>query len=172
VWAVRPSPDNEPVSVNIFDPQFDEERDWDGFRAHRARIGRQLRTERIGASFWELPPGEAAYPYHYHLAEEELLVILSGRPALRTPDGWRDLEPGEAVSFPTGENGAHQLVNRGDEPVRFVAVSTQSGPDVVIQPDSDKVGAFERRPEGGGLRVWFRREDEVGYMEGESRPEP
>jgi hypothetical protein len=41
----------------------------------------------------------------------------------------------------------------------------------VIQPDSGKVGAFERLPRGGGLRVWFRRENEVGYMEGEKAPD-
>ena len=96
--------------------------------------------------------------------------MIEGRPSLRTPEGWREVEPGEALSFPIGEEGAHQVVNRTDEPVRFLAVSTQSGPDVVVQPDSGKVGAFEQRPEGGGLRVWFRREDEVGYVEGETPP--
>ena len=30
----------------------------------------------LGLSLWELPPGEAAYPYHYHLAEEELVFVL------------------------------------------------------------------------------------------------
>jgi uncharacterized cupin superfamily protein len=158
------------VAVNIFRPHFDEERDWEGFRAHRARLGHQLGTQRLGASFWELPPGQAAYPYHFHYAEEELLVVLEGRPSLRTPDGWRELESGEVVAFPTGSDGAHQLVNRTDEPVRFLAVSTQSGPDVVVQPDSGKVGAFERRPEGGGLRVWFRGDDEVSYLDGEEPP--
>jgi len=158
------------VPVNIFNPHFDDERDWEGFRAHRARLGHQLGTERLGVSFWELPAGQAAYPYHFHLAGEEFLVILEERPSLRTPEGWREVEPGEALSFPIGEEGAHQVVNRTDEPVRFLAVSTQSGPDVVVQPDSGKVGAFEQRPEGGGLRVWFRREDEVGYVEGETPP--
>ena len=56
--------------------------------------------ESIGASIWEVPPGEAAYPYHFHLADEELVIVLSGRPSLRTPDGIRDLEEGDAVGFP------------------------------------------------------------------------
>ena len=30
---------------------------------------------------------------------------------------------------------------------------------MVLQPDSDKIGAFERRPDGGGLRIWFSRAD-------------
>jgi uncharacterized cupin superfamily protein len=157
--------------VNIEDPQYDELRESEGFRANRARISRQVGAERLGVSLWEVPPGEAAYPYHAHLTEEELVIVLEGRPSLRTPAGWRDLEQGEVVSFPRGERGAHQIVNRTDTNVRFLAFSTHGEPDVVLQLDSGKLGAFERRPEGGGLRHWFRREDEVDYYEGESPPD-
>jgi uncharacterized cupin superfamily protein len=156
---------------NINQPDFDEPREQEGFRARRARIGRQLGTELLGASFWEVDPGQAAYPYHVHLAEEELVVVVEGRPSLRTPEGWREVEPGEVLWFPRGETGAHQLVNRTDEVVRFLALSTQFGPDVVVQPDSGKVGAFERRPRGGGLRLWFRPDDAVDYYEGEEAPD-
>ena len=40
------------------------------------------------------------------LAVVALLFVLAGSPALRTPEGWRDLTPGECVCFPTGERGA------------------------------------------------------------------
>ncbi len=155
---------------NLNDPQFDEERDRDGFRARRARIGYQLGTERLGISQWDLQPGEAAYPYHLHLTEEELLIVLKGAPALRTPDGWRDLAEGEIVSFPRGEEGAHQLVNRTDEPVAFLAISTHGDPDIVLYPDSNKVGASERLSQGGGLRTFFHLDDAVGYYDGEQPP--
>jgi uncharacterized cupin superfamily protein len=156
--------------VNIEDPHYDEPREGEGFRCKRARISRQAGAQRLGVSLWEVPPGEAAYPYHAHLTEEELVIVLEGRPSLRTPSGWRELEQGEVVSFLRGEQGAHQIVNRGDTTLRFLAFSTNGDPDIVLQLDSDKVGAFERRPDGGGLRVWFRREDEVGYYEGEAPP--
>jgi uncharacterized cupin superfamily protein len=77
---------------NINEPRFDEPREEPGFRAQRARLGRQAGCERLGLSLWELPAGEAAYPYHHHLAEEELIVVLQGRPSLRTAAGWRDLD--------------------------------------------------------------------------------
>ena len=93
-----------------------------------------------------MPPGEAAYPYHAHLTEEELVIVLEGAPSLRTPSGWRDLEQGEVVSFLRGEPG-------------MLAALRQR-----VQ------GAFERLPAGGGLRLWFRREDEVDYYDGESPP--
>ena len=155
---------------NINDPVFDEPREHDGFRCSRARLARQAGSERLGLSLWELPPHEAAYPYHYHLTEEELLIVLQGRPRMRTPEGSRELAEGEIVSFPRGEQGAHQLVNETDEAVRFLAISTSGEPDVVIYPDSAKLGAYERLPDGSGLRTMFRIADAVDYYEGETPP--
>jgi uncharacterized cupin superfamily protein len=155
---------------NLNDPVFDEPREHAGFRCSRARLSRQAGCERLGLSLWELPPGEAAYPYHFHLAEEELLLVLKGRPSMRTTDGWRDLQEGEVVAFLRGERGAHQLVNRTKGSVRFLALSTSGEPDIVIRPDSGTLGAYERLPDGGGLREVFRRDDAVDYFEGEKPP--
>ncbi|HST55444.1 MAG TPA: cupin domain-containing protein [Solirubrobacteraceae bacterium] len=155
---------------NINDPVFDEPREQPGFRCVRARLSRQAGSERLGLSLWELPAGEAAYPYHHHLGEEELLVVLEGRPSLRTPDGWRELPAGEVVAFPRGEHGAHQLANHTEQVVRFLAFSTHGDPDIVVYPDSAKLGASERLPDGSGLRTMFRLEDVVDYYEGEHPP--
>ena len=157
---------------NIDDPDFEaREGAPDGFKAFRARVGYELGSERLGASVWKLPPGETAYPYHFHYSDEELLFVLRGRPTLRTPEGTRELEPGEAVHFPLGERGAHQVSNRTDEEVRFLAVSTNGAADVVVYPDSNKIGAAERLPEGGGLHTFFDLDSQVEYWKGESAPE-
>jgi uncharacterized cupin superfamily protein len=155
---------------NINEPVFDEPREHPGFRCLRARLSRQAGSERLGLSLWELPPGESAYPYHHHLAEEELVVVLQGGPRLRTPSGSRQLQEGEVVAFPRGEKGAHQLVNRTSDTVRFLAFSTSGEPDIVIRPDSGTVGVYERLPHGDGLRAVFRMADTVDYFEGETPP--
>ncbi len=156
--------------ANVYEPEFDEPRDHDGFRAKRARVGIQIGAERLGISVWELPPGQAAYPYHFHLGEEEAIVVLEGAPALRQPGGERMLERGEVVSFPPGESGAHQLINRTEETIRFIAISTNGAPDIVGYPDSGKVSAAERRPDGSGFKKYFPLDAEVDYWEGESPP--
>jgi uncharacterized cupin superfamily protein len=156
--------------ASIDQPNFDEPREQAGFRARRARLSRQAGSERLGLSLWELPPGEAAYPYHHHLGEEELVIVLQGRPHLRTPAGWRELAQGEVVAFTRGEQGGHQLVNRSEQLVRFLAFSTNGEPDIVIYPDSGKVSAAERTPAGDGLRLLFREDDAVDYWEGEQAP--
>jgi uncharacterized cupin superfamily protein len=156
--------------ANIERPAFDEFREQAGFRSSRAHLSRQAGSDRLGLSLWELAPGEAAYPYHFHLTEEELLVVLSGQPSLRTPAGWRDLDEGEVVSFLRGGRGAHQLVNRTDDAVRFLAFSTTGEPDIVIRPDSRTLSANERLADGGGLRAIFRMADAVDYHDGEVPP--
>jgi len=155
---------------NLYRPDFDEPRRHPRFNCDRARLGRQAGCARLGASVWSIPAGEAAYPYHFHLGEEELLCVLSGRPSLRTSAGWRDLAEGEVVAFPVGEEGAHQIVNRTDGEVRLLAISTGGAPDIVLYPESGKVGAFERLPESGGLYALFRAGDAVDYWEGETAP--
>jgi uncharacterized cupin superfamily protein len=156
----------DPANPNVFAPRFDEHRDHPGFAVRRARVGRQAGSERLGASVWELPPGQSAYPYHSHLGEEELVVVLSGRPSLRTPVGWRELEPGEVVAFARGERGAHQLANRSAEPVSFLALSTNGQPDIVLYPDAGKVGVSERRPDGSGFGAFFFADAAVDYWDG------
>ena len=84
---------------NLDSPDFDEPREREGFRCRRARIGRQAGSERLGASLWALPPGQAAYPYHWHYREEELIVVLEGARRCARLTGERRLARGDVVSF-------------------------------------------------------------------------
>jgi uncharacterized cupin superfamily protein len=162
-------------AANAFEPDFDADQERAGFSYRRARIGRQAGAERLGASLYEIPPGQSTFPYHFQLANEEMLVVLRGRPHLRTPEGWRRLEEGELVAFPTGERGAHQLHNHGDEPARVLVISEMRAPELSVYPDSGKFLAGDRPPgavadEQGVLFATFRLSDEVGYWEGEEPP--
>jgi uncharacterized cupin superfamily protein len=156
--------------ANIEDPDWTPRGGPPGFHAFRGRIGYELGAERIGASMWKLPPGEAAYPFHFHYSDEELLFVTQGTPTLRTPAGERVLEPGEVVHFAVGEEGAHQVWNATEEEVRFLSVSTNGEPDIVIYPDSDKLSASERLPEGGGLHTFFDLDSQVDYWKDETPP--
>ena len=152
--------------ANINNPEFNDSREEPGFRARRWKVGHLEGAVKTGLSYWEVDPGEAAYPYHAHLTEEEIVVILEGRPSLRTVDGWRELEQGEVVVFPTGEAGAHQIVNKTDTSVRFLAFSNSGDPEIVIQVDEAKYGV---RDGGSQTTEWFRRSDTVEYFDGVER---
>ena len=158
--------------VNLFEPTFEESTEQVGFTRRRALLGRQAGARDLGASLFELDPGSAQFPLHYHLGNEELLIVISGRPSLRTLDGDRELEEGEVVAFPRGEAGAHQVVNRSPEPVRILIVSEMNSPEVVVRPESGKLSAFGRPPggRGEGMHDVFFRRDAVDFWEGEEPP--
>jgi uncharacterized cupin superfamily protein len=164
------------MPVNLFDPAFDEQHEHEGVTYRRARLGRQAGAERLGASLYELGPGAKGWTYHYHFGNEEMLIAIAGRPSLRTPAGWRELEPGELVAFRRGPDGAHLIANKGEEPARYLMLSEMNAPDVMVYPDSNKVGVISRPPGSPGdedeLAAWFRLDDQVDYWEGESPTEP
>jgi uncharacterized cupin superfamily protein len=132
--------------TNIFEPAWDAEADRPPYRWRRSRIGLRAGAERLGASLFELPPGASSFPLHCHHANEELLLVLAGRPTLRTLDGERELLIGEAVACPAGRRGAHRLDNRTDEPARVLIVSTMHAPDVNEFPDSGLLWARTYAP--------------------------
>ncbi len=90
--------------------------------------------------------------------------MLRGTPSLRAADGWRELSEGDVVAFPRGRRGVHQVANRSDETVRFLIVSEMHMPEVVVYPDSNKVGA---RSPNDDIRLNFVADDAVDYWDGE-----
>ena len=153
--------------ANLYDPDWDAEQDRPPFTWKRARLGRQAGAEKLGASLFELPPGASSFPLHVHHANEEMVVVISGTPTLRSMDGERELAPGEVVGCPTGRRGAHRLDNRAGEPARVLIVSTKISPELVEYPDSGKVGAMSQPPGEQPVRVMARPEDSLDYFEGE-----
>lgn len=113
-------------------------------------------------SVYEIPPGKAAYPYHYHLKDEEVFFIVWGSGVLRTPEGERKVSAGELLFFPAGEGGAHKLVNDGTEPLVYIDFDTANDLDAAFYPDSGKVGVW-----GMDVNRLFRLDDAVDYYQGE-----
>jgi uncharacterized cupin superfamily protein len=134
------TPDREePAVPNIYEPDFDMERDAPPYVWRRARLSRQAGSERLGASLFEVPPGAATFPLHAHLHNEELLVVVAGTPTLRTGEGERTLAAGEVVACPAGLAGAHLLRNDTGDPVRILIVSTMVAPEVNVFPDTGEL---------------------------------
>jgi uncharacterized cupin superfamily protein len=152
--------------VNIADPDFGwDDEDPEGFRAGMFRPGPDMGAKETGMTVYELPPGQAVCPYHYEYGEDVWLLVLAGRPSVRTPEGTEQLSPWDVVFFPKGPEGAHQVRNDGAEPARVVMWSTIVYPSATAYPDSDKVGLWT------GVRsenVMVRRSSNVDYYDGET----
>jgi uncharacterized cupin superfamily protein len=133
-----------------------------------ARVAEQAGAENLGASVYELSPGESMV-FHYHVQREELMIVLRGTVALRTAEGWEELPEGEVVAFPRGERGAHGLENRSDQPVRVLMISEMNGPNISVYPDSGQVGVFDAgRPKERRFGALFNVSDAVADYGGKA----
>jgi uncharacterized cupin superfamily protein len=123
--------------VNIWDDEWGEQQeDWSGGGGRAKRLVGQ--GPLLGASLYELDRGNFMI-YHAHHGSEELLIVLRGRPTLRTPSGERQLEEGEIVHFAPGPDGAHGIRNDTEEPVRYVVAGIRVSPEIVDYPDLKQV---------------------------------
>ena len=152
--------------VNLSAPPFKyEPSDPAGYRAGMYRMGADLGATETGTTIYELPPGQAVCPYHYEHAEEEWLLVLAGRPSVRTPDGTEQLNPLDIVFFARGPDGAHQVRNDTDETVRVLMWGTVVYPAVSVYPDSDKIGVWTRDRADD---ILVTRDSGVDYFHGET----
>jgi uncharacterized cupin superfamily protein len=144
---------------NLLGDEWEGGRDRPGWQWRYADVG----SPKIGASLYELAPGQATFPYHWHQLEEEWLIVLAGAPTLRSPDGEQRLAPGDVVVFPVGPEGAHLLRNDTEEPARLLMLSSRSpGGEICFYPDSGKIGLF-----GPELRKLIAAEPELDYFHNE-----
>lgn len=149
---------------NLHGDEWDRTSDREGWRSKDAFVGKKLDAELIGGSLYEVEPGDRLFPYHTHHANEEWLIVVRGTPVLRTPAGEQELREGDVACFRRGSDGAHQISNPTESPVRVLMISTVLTPEIVEYPDTGKVATRDAR----GKRLWLGRPGpELDYWEGE-----
>lgn len=142
------------------------------FGYRRKSLSAAVGGEKLGCSLYEVPPGHRAWPYHYHGANEEAIYVLEGSGTLRVNGEEVPISEGDYATFPARAEGAHQLINNSEGTLRYLCFSTMIEPDIMIYPDSGKVGVFAGAAPGGPkekrtMSRFFRQGDEVDYYEGE-----
>lgn len=151
-------------SFNLNGDEWDETRERPGWRIREAFVGERIGAELIGASMSEVEPGEKLWPFHTHHANEEWVIVLRGEPTLRTHEGEHVLEEGDVVCFRRGKEGAHQIINRTESPVRVLMLSSMIQPDVIEYLDTGRVLA--NGPDGEPV-MFARPGPQADYWEGE-----
>jgi uncharacterized cupin superfamily protein len=133
----------------------------------------QIGARKLGYSFFSVPAGKAAFPYHTHSGDEEMIYIIDGEGVLRFGKEEITVKAGSVVACPPGADYAHQLINSGRIELRYLVVSTMEYPDLSEYPDSNKVGAYSSPAVGPnvGFRALYVRDQNVNYYEGEDGKE-
>jgi uncharacterized cupin superfamily protein/glyoxylase-like metal-dependent hydrolase (beta-lactamase superfamily II) len=130
-------------------------------------VGLLIGARKLGYRLTRIPPGKKFCPLHWHVRAEEFFFVLEGHPSIRTLDGTFQCRPGDFIAFPTGEAGAHQVFNDGDETALVLLVGMEEDAvelEACFYPDSDKVGMWtpQRR-----LRM-LRASPDLNYYDGEA----
>jgi uncharacterized cupin superfamily protein len=147
--------------------------DGSPFGGQRRRAGAQIGARKLGYSFFDVPPGKAAFPYHTHSGNEEMIYIIDGDGILRFGKEEIAVAAGSIIACPPGGEYAHQLINAGGSELRYLVVSTMEYPDLSDYPDSNKIGAFSSPAVGPnvGFRALYVRDQHVNYYQGEDGKE-
>lgn len=115
-------------------------------------------------SIYEIPPRKAAYPYHYHLKNEETFYIISGSGILETPNGNKIISAGDIIFCPALEKGSHRIINSSqDKMLVYLDFDTVNYPDIAYYPNSDKVGIILKDEPN----KFYKNSENVDYYEGE-----
>lgn len=77
----------------------------------------------MGASHVVLKPRAWSSQRHWHDAEDELLIMLTGEAVLIEDGGRTVLRPGDVCAWAMGVRNGHHLINESDTDCSFVAVS-------------------------------------------------
>lgn len=143
------------------------------FEASFAPVGSLIGAKQLGYNITAVPPGKSAFPFHSHRVNEEMFFVLHGTGELRIGADTYPLRAGDIVACPAGgPESAHQIVNSGEEELRYLALSTLRAPEIWEYPDSGKFGVIsEYGSPGDGHPApflnFFRLADATDYWEGE-----
>ncbi len=136
--------------MSLTNPTWDAELPSEQGTLRAVRLAQHAGAQRLAANLYEIDPGAAVSPLHFHHANEELLFVLSGTPTLRRgPSEESTLAPGEVVAFLPGRSGVHQVLNRATQPARVLIVATNDLPEVAEQVESGQLAIITN----DGLRL-------------------
>jgi uncharacterized cupin superfamily protein len=110
-----------------------------GVRYRHLTASRVGRDYRVGVAIEELEPGRQTAPFHYHMLEEEHVLLLEGELTLRLGEERFRMKAGDYVCFPAGRKLGHCLINEGIATCRYVIIGENNPHEVSVYPDSNKV---------------------------------
>ena len=110
-----------------YPPPFDQEVQgrW------QRRLGPASGLTHFGVSHVVLEPGAWSSHRHWHIGEDEFLVMISGEGTLVDDTGEHILRPGDCAAFPKNDGNGHHIQNRSDRDCAFIVVGggTSEGGD-------------------------------------------
>ncbi|ODA68216.1 Cupin domain protein [Methyloligella halotolerans] len=96
-----------------------------------------LGLTQFGVNQVTLEPRFASSQRHWHVVEDEFVIILAGEVVLVTDAGETVLHAGMCAGFPAGRADGHRLINRSDSQAVYLEVGTRAADEEVLYSDID-----------------------------------
>ncbi|MBE1296959.1 cupin domain-containing protein [Phycobacter azelaicus] len=101
------------------------------------RLGDAGGLTQFGVNLVQLEPGGLSSLRHYHMEQDEFLMVTAGVCTLIDDHGQTELHPGDCATFPAGEANGHHLKNNTDAPATFLVVGTRTETETAVYSDLD-----------------------------------
>ena len=154
--------------MNLDDVAFDDVEDNGFYTSQRGGISSHIGARLLGYNLTVVPPGRAHCPFHSHRAMEEMFLILDGEGELRFGTERHPIRRHDVIACPPGgPEVAHQIINTGTVPLRYLSLSTQVEVEACEYPDSGKISVVAGTRGDRAVRKMFRAESTVDYYDRE-----
>ncbi|MDX5350671.1 MAG: cupin domain-containing protein [Paracoccaceae bacterium] len=116
------------------------------------RLGDAGGLTQFGVNLVTLEPGALSSLRHWHLNEDEFVMVTGGECTLVQDAGETVMGPGDCAAFPAGSTDGHHFINRSDRPARFLVVGSKAPREVATYSDVD----LRVEIEGGKARFTYK----------------
>ena len=101
------------------------------------RLGDAGGMTQFGVSLVRLEPGALSSLRHWHLNEDEFVMVTRGTCTLIDDDGEHEMQVGACAAFPAGDANGHHFTNKTDEVAEFLVVGTRAASETATYTDID-----------------------------------
>lgn len=124
------------------------------------RLGDLGGLTQFGVNIVILQPGAVSSLRHWHLNEDEFVMVTEGCCIMVQDAGETVMRAGDCAAFPAGSTDGHQFLNRSDKVAKFLVVGTKAKTEIATYSDIDfqihiEAGTARFSYKTGTARAWF-----------------
>ena len=101
------------------------------------RLGDAGGLTQFGVNLVMLEPGAMSSLRHWHMAEDEFVMVTEGECVMVQDGGETVMRPGDCAAFPAGSTDGHHFLNRTERVAKFLVVGTKAKREVATYSDVD-----------------------------------
>ncbi len=150
------------TNIETISPKYKNEHE--GYEYKKYEVTKRSEFNQAYICFYEIMPGKAAFPKHYHSYNTECFYIIEGEGKIETEGEEFSIKKGDIIVFPCGKAGTHKIINTSsNQNLLYIDFDTTNSPDIIHYVDSNKIGVIQH----GISSEFYREGDQVDYYEGE-----